>query len=277
MKRKGAIWLAVGLVLAVMAGLATFRILTQVTAERETGAVETTTSSVVVALVDMEPRTILTDTTLALRQVPIEMVPVGAVTNLDEARGKLTLDEVSAGEIILSRRLADPSNTSANIAFTMPEDKVAIALPGGDRLTRSGVLKEGDRVDLLFSLSASSSSGGKADTLVTLSAIQNLTITAIVLPNVLAEASGSTLGKVPGSSGATGDIDPILLVAVDPQDALVLKYLVDAGAVLDVALRANTNEQIRAVESVTIEYMADRYQFVIPKENTQPLKPSGKE
>ena len=250
MKRKGVIWLAVGLVLAVMAGLATFRILTQVTTERETGTAVTTTTSVVVALVDMQPRTILTDTALALRQVPLEVVPVGAVTNLDEARGKLTLDAVSAGEILLSRRLADPSNTSQNIAFTMPEDKVAIALPGGDRLTKAGVLKEGDKVDLLFSLSAASSSSGKAD---------------------------STLGRAPTTGMATADIDPVLLVAVDPQDALVLKYLVDAGAVMDVALRASTNEQIRAVESVTIEYMADRYQFVIPKDNVQPAKPAGSE
>ena len=265
MKRKGVIWLAVGLVLAVMAGLATFRILTQVTTERETGTAVTTTTSVVVALVDMQPRTILTDTALALRQVPLEV------------RGKLTLDAVSAGEILLSRRLADPSNTSQNIAFTMPEDKVAIALPGGDRLTKAGVLKEGDKVDLLFSLSAASSSSGKADSLVTLSAIQNLAITAIILPNVLAEASGSTLGRAPTTGMATADIDPVLLVAVDPQDALVLKYLVDAGAVMDVALRASTNEQIRAVESVTIEYMADRYQFVIPKDNVQPAKPAGSE
>lgn len=277
MKRKGVIWLAVGLVLAVMVGLATFRILTQVTTERETGTAVTTTTSVVVALVDMQPRTILTDTALALRQVPLEVVPVGAVTNLDEARGKLTLDAVSAGEILLSRRLADPSNTSQNIAFTMPEDKVAIALPGGDRLTKAGVLKEGDKVDLLFSLSAASSSSGKADSLVTLSAIQNLAITAIILPNVLAEASGSTLGRAPMAGMATADIDPVLLVAVDPQDALVLKYLVDAGAVMDVALRASTNEQIRALESVTIDYMADRYQFVIPKDDVRPAKPAGSE
>jgi Flp pilus assembly protein CpaB len=268
MKRKGVIWLAVGLGLAIIAGLATFRILTQVSAVRSSEQ-QVQTATVVVALVDMAPRTVLTDTALALRQVPIEVVPVGAVTTLDEARGKLTLDAVSAGEILLSRRLADPTNKSQNIAFTMPEGKVAIALPGSDRLTRSGALKAGDKVDLLFSLDTAGGSGDPK-TLVTLSAIQNLEITAIVLPSALAEAVGrSSLGKTSGDV-RTGEVEPVLLVAVDPQDALVLKYLIDANAVMDVALRAATDEQVRGVESVTIDYMADRYQFAVPDSNQAP-------
>lgn len=274
MKRKGVIWLAVGLGLAIIAGLATFRILTQVSAVRASEQ-QVQTTTVVVALVDMGPRTVLTDTALALRQVPIEVVPVGAVTTLDEARGKLTLDAVSAGEILLSRRLADPTNKTQNIAFTMPEGKVAIALPGSDRLTRSGALKAGDKVDLLFTLARTGSAGDPRD-LVTLAAIQNLEITAIVLPNVLAEAVGkNTLGRASDSTG-TGEVEPVLLVAVDPQDALAIKYLIDAGAVMDVALRAATDEQVRSVESVTIDYMADRYQFTVPKDSGQ-VSTGGKE
>ena len=43
-------------------------------------------------------------------------------------------------------------------------------------------------------------------------------------------------------------------------DALVLKYLQDAGGVLSFALRAPTNQQLMETETVSKEYLADRYQ-----------------
>jgi len=52
-----------------------------------------------------------------------------------------------------------------------------------------------------------------------------------------------------------------LLFAVSAQDALTLKFLKDSGAIMDVALRAPTSEQLLEAETVDLPYMADRYRF----------------
>jgi len=216
-------------------------------------------TTVVVAAVSIPPGIILESTAVELKSVPVALTPESAVRSLDEVVGKLTLVRISQGEVLVARRLTDPTHQTENIAFTMPEDKVLIALPGDDRLTQAGVLKAGDRVDLLFSFYAADDEGFM-EKLVTLSAVQNLEITAIVVTSVLPENAGPNKGR-----------ETTLLFAMDPQDALVIKYLKDTGGVLDITLRSATDERIVHTQSVTIEYLADRYQFDLSPGDTLPM------
>jgi hypothetical protein len=51
------------------------------------------------------------------------------------------------------------------------------------------------------------------------------------------------------------------ILALDAQDALVLKYLRDAGAILDLAVRSIADDTEHPVQPVDLQYLIDKYQL----------------
>jgi len=264
-RRSGILWLTTGVILAILAALLTFRLLSTA-APAGAASGQTVTVPVVVARNDIPMRTLLTDDMVMVRQMPPELVPAGAATTLDQVVGKINKSHLVMGEVVLTERLADPTKKGTDVLFTMPEDKILIALPADDLMSRTGLLKPGDKVDILYSLEVEPSGEGGMSTgsgssrLVTLSALQNQEISAIVVAD-----SGTEMGVAMESANQAGlDLAKrkrAILLAVDPQDALVLKHLKDAGGIVDFALRAPTNEQFLRTEPVTEDYLTDRYQI----------------
>lgn len=87
-------------------------------------------------------------------------------------------------------------------------------------------------------------------------------------PTAQPEGEG-TLGEVqapPAGAPAAGtpdqrvEVEPITLL-VTPQDALILKYLHEMGADLDLALRSAGNEETTFTEPVWLRYVLDKYQM----------------
>ncbi len=142
---------------------------------------------------------------------------------------------------------------------------VIIALPADDLINQVGVLQPGDKVDILFSLTYGQ--GGPTD-LVSLDALQNVAVQAIVVPpeaRVAKEvASQVGLGDTQGVSPLSTGPSKAILVAVNPQDALLLKYLKDAGAILDYALRPPDDTSKPLLDPVTLQYLIDTYGLDIP-------------
>ena len=140
-------------------------------------------------------------------------------------------------------------------------------------MSRIGVLKPGDHVDLLFSLDLppgrgvelplegegeaegdEAGTGGATRTSgqeeqFTFSLLQNVTIAAIV--------TGDT------SAGGQASSAEAILLTVNPQDALLLKYAKDAGGIVDIVLRAPGIERPFDTEPVDIDYMINRYRIPV--------------
>jgi len=113
-----------------------------------------------------------------------------------------------------------------------------------------GILKAGDHVDLLFSMPFVDRTGGaEGDTeeLVAFKALENLTLAAVV---------GGQADENGNASQAKA-----LLLTVSEQDALTLKYLKDAGAVMDVVLRAPGAEQPFETEPVDVDRLINEYRI----------------
>jgi pilus assembly protein CpaB len=55
------------------------------------------------------------------------------------------------------------------------------------------------------------------------------------------------------------------LLALSPQDALVLKHLKDSGAVIDIVLRAPTSNQNFELDPVMPDYLIDRYRLEVTR------------
>jgi pilus assembly protein CpaB len=244
------------------------------------------TSSVLVTTHAIPLRGILKAEDLTLVEVPIELVPPGALTGKSAAAGKITKVPLAAGEMVLEHHLADPTKTSKDLAFTIGDDQVIMAFPATDLMSQINILQAGDLVDILVSLElpvlpAQAQSAGapgqelkSEDQLFTFNALQRITVQAVVVkvtPQRTTGTTGTTASRTSTTAGATPaptptpvppEIEPqAILLALSPQDALVLKHLKDAGGVIDIVLRAPTSSQLFEPEPVMPDYLKDRYEL----------------
>lgn len=256
-RMRGRLWLVAGILVALLAAAVAYAALNRAM-QGPPGVQDAASEVEIVAAARAVPvRSVLTAEDLQLKRIPASAAPEGALREIGEAEGKITLVDLYPGEALLSQRLVEPDDVSASgrLGLLVAADEVLVAFPADDRLTRAGVLKPGDHVDLLFSLevitdrepgAGATTAGGQTENpLQTFNALQNLTIAAVVAQETDAPA---------GPPEA-------LLFTVSPQDALVLKYLIDAGAVADVVLRAPDAEGPFTVEPVDVDYLIDRYKI----------------
>jgi pilus assembly protein CpaB len=254
-QRKGCIWLIIGLLLALLAGGLAFVTMMRVTTATSAGP-EAPKTTVVVATRAVNKGTVLKDLDVGLKEISTDAVPNGALASIDDAVDKVSTIDLVPGEVLLSNRLVDPSKVTSQIAFVVPEGKVVMAFPIADLMGSLNLLQAGDTVDILFSLKMKMKAGeGEQEYLETFDALQNTQITAIVMPPV------PTTGKEETSSASQGPTGSpqALLIALDPQDALVLKHLKDADGIVDIVLRAPSDSQLFDTGPVDVQYLLDQY------------------
>jgi pilus assembly protein CpaB len=265
---RGFLWLLAGFVVALLAAYVGFVTVSRAAAAPSQAADSTPKTEVVVATRALPVRSLLTLSDIELKELPAGSMPEGALTSLDDAVGRVALVPLYPGEALLSQRLLEPNTLSADGRFALfiTDDEVLVAVPADDYLSRSGVLKPGDKVDVHFSLdfpTARIAGGGEEDgddEQATFALLQNLQVAAVLGPQ----------GAVDTEAVAAGEVDPeqaraeMILLTVPPQDALVLKYAIDAEGTLSFALRAPDNDRTYEVDPVDVDYMINR--FAIPIE-----------
>jgi pilus assembly protein CpaB len=218
---------------------------------------------VVVAAQAVKVRSSLTEKDVVIRRMPVNAVPEGALRDVRSAVGKVVMTDLYPGEAIVQQRLADPNSKSGDgrMALMVAANEVLMAFPANDLMSKVGMLKPGDHVDMFFSLKFPSNrglgvagAGAKDEELATFNALPNVVLSAIVA------------GNAPAAAGSGSQPSPqAILLAVSSQDALVLKYVKDAGGSLDMVLRAPGAEQPIAAEPVDVDYLIRRYR--IPTED----------
>jgi Flp pilus assembly protein CpaB len=276
---RGFLWLFAGLVVAATAGMVGFVTLSRAAAR--TAEVSRPEVPVVVAAHFAPLRSTLSEKDLGVKQVPVDAVPEGAVSDIAEVAGKVTLVDLYVGEAILAQRLVDPNVVSGDgrLSLLIGEDEVLMAFPAQDLMSRSRVLKAGDRVDLLISLEFPGDRGlevvtslrpatgeskveetasvGQEEELATFAVLENVGIAAVVGGEESSAESKGTLGVT-----AAGARSPeAILLTLSSQDALVLKYAMDSGGIQDIVLRAPGADRPFAMVPVDVDYVIDRYQI----------------
>jgi len=238
------------------------------------------TVPVVVTTRSIPLRALLNTQDVTLVDVPVELVPLNAVSEIAAVVGKITKIPLVAGEMMMRHHLADPTNiTARDIAFAIGDDQVVMAFPTTDLMSQVEILQPGDLVDILVSvrvpvIASNQTNDPEAvaeDTLFTFDALQRVEISAIVVEIVRqqqARASTTTAGAQPTPTPTPSPSEirtQAILLALAPQDALVLKHLQDAGGVIDIVLRSPTSAQVFELNPVTSEYLKDRYELVIER------------
>jgi pilus assembly protein CpaB len=291
-QRRGIILAVVGVGFAIIGILAITRLVGATSAPvAQPTPIPPITVSVVVTTHDIEIRSLLKEEDLEVIEVPIELVAFNAVSDVDSVVGKIAKIPFIAGEMVFEHHLVDPTNVNGDYAFIIEDDEVLLALPATDLMSEINILQSGDLVDILATIEQEVTIGDAGVTselsdeekepevvLFTFNALQQIEISAIVVEIVPDRSRASSSASTTSSSSdeetevePTPTPDPAeinpqaVLLALKPQDALILKHIKDAGGIIDIVLRSPTSNQIFELSPVTSDYLRDRYELIIER------------
>jgi pilus assembly protein CpaB len=245
-----------------------------------------TTAKVLITTHDIAIGSLLAAEDMVQVDMPVELVPRDALTDLAQAENKMVKVNMVANEVVLAHNLVDPTNAVGDLAFVIGDNQVLMAFPSDDLMSGLGVLQPGDNVDILVSinqvvevLSATGETTAQEQQtiskLFTFDAKQKVVIQAIIADVVQEEGTAPIAATVVENSSGTPVPTPTpnpgartvraYLLAVAPQDALVLKHLKDAGGTFDIVLRSPTSKEEFELSPVMSDYLNDRYELQIQK------------
>lgn len=259
---------------------------------RPVGAAPTPVAPVVQKVVitthDIPIGTVLKAGDVQTADVPIELAPRNTLAEPEAVVGKMTTTNLASGELLMSHRLADPTNVNHDLAFTMDESLVLMAWQPGDLMSSLNIIQRGDVIDILASIEEEipatqfgytqydeSGQPLMITKMFTFDAFQKAGVTAVVVdiinqgeqqqaaaPITAAVAGQPAATPVPTAQPNPKDVNTrAYLLALKPQDALVLKHLQDSAATFDIVLRNPTSTLEYSVTPVISEYLVDRYQL----------------
>jgi Flp pilus assembly protein CpaB len=220
--------------------------------------------SVVVTTRDMRLGDRISDADVTVVQMPAGIAPRDALSSVSAAIGRFIKSDMVQGEMVLQHNIADPTNNNHDLSFILSNEHVLMAFPAGDLMSLQGIIQRGDIIDILATLPGALVTNPTETTATgttpvtnpppasntTIDTFQKVSITALVL-NVTTDQSGNTTTNQRSISS--------YLLALNPQDALVLKHLKDAGVVFDVVLRAPTSKDNFNLTPVTDQYIIELY------------------
>ncbi len=259
MRNSGFIWWIGALIFAGLAGVLTLSLLRQNVPSSEANV---NTRPVVVAVVDVPFRRSIGEAEVAIRELPIDSIPEGAATTLDQVIGKMSTVDMFGNEPFLVQQLVTPEIVTQQVALTVPKGKIVTAVPTTSRLVSNRLVRPGDHIDLLATFEVEvmrDQGGGPMPTSVGL--LQNLEVYAIILPVAnVDEGTDAINGRSEGGVFRTSDAEgQSILLAIDTQDALAIRHILDVGGELDLAVRAPGDDTVADVVAVDQFYLADRY------------------
>lgn len=208
-----------------------------------------------------------------LASVPVEIAPRDALSTLDDAVGKIIKTDLIQGEMLLLHNLADPTNNIGDLSFILSDDHILMAFPAEDLMSRNSMIQRGDIVDIFATFSqevqavgdtpvATDENDEPVTRVFTVDTMQRISVTALVLDVVDGGSASNTdanlLEGSQNSDSINANIEAYLL-ALSPQDALVLKHLKDTDAIFDIVLRAPTSTVQFELTPVTAEYIIELY------------------
>jgi Flp pilus assembly protein CpaB len=269
MKRRNWLWFVASALLAVLAGVLAMVLLGQ----DDSGPVEVEKQAVVVARAPIAVNDVIRIDMVTLQEK--DVVPSGAAVAPRDVENCIALRSIAQGEAILMQEVYCPGDLDEGEGL---EDKVAVALPANDILSKWGVILPGDHVDVMVSMDVILEKPLYPWDLRTL---EDLALYEVERDQSMDDVSVLTLQNLevmriieePAPEGEQDPENPIprnraLLLKADPQDAVVLKYLLDNVGRITVVKRDPEWDALFNVQPVNVNYLVLRYGIVLP----QPLE-----
>jgi Flp pilus assembly protein CpaB len=266
-QRRGWIWLIAGVVLALVAGVMTFDTINDATTAAVKSSIQdSATTQVLVAAADILPNQLVTEDMVSIVEVPVYLAPLQAATSVDQVTNRIATSMIASGSFLIQEQLVNPADPNAPVLYTIDKDRILMAIPATALLGNLGFLKVGDRVDIAYTTDlevdvlnqANEQTVSDEDEQKDTRSGDVIPVTFYSLQNV--EIKGLAKYAL-GEESATITSPDALIVAVNPQDALVIKYLMDTGADMEMFLRAPGNDTLSPMQPVDQEYLINRFQL----------------
>jgi Flp pilus assembly protein CpaB len=280
-KRAGLLLMLVGLMLASLAAL----LVLGMSQQAQQQATQQIRQVYVLTLVkDVPENTLISPEMLAVKPFPADFVPAGAVGSVEETTGKYSATKLYKDTILLSSQLTT-TKLVRDLASNVPPGKVAFWLPMPDLLVSAGGLKQGDRVDVLLTVVIATSEDGRIGAggqdgkfYSTQTTLQNVQVYAVGTVDQAIES-----GAQPASSSAASQINraartsnsnekTAIVLLLDHQDAVILKWVKDVDGTVDVVLRSTDDSQVVRTDGMSNDTIIDRFKFRVP---LQPASPAA--
>src|SRR5690606_9901962 len=97
---------------------------------------------------------------LTTRHLPVDSVPVGAAITLDQVVGKMSSVDLFANEPILTQQLVTPDVVTQQVALSVPDGKIVLAVPTQSKLISNRLIRPGDFIDLMATFEVEVQKGG---------------------------------------------------------------------------------------------------------------------
>ena len=276
MRFSGVLWWVSAIVFALLAGILTYGLLSNSGAVASSGLQPSAnTRPVVVAVLDIPFRRSIAESELEIRELPVDSIPEGAAESIDQVVGKMATADIFASEPLLMQQLVTPDIVTQQVALSIPKGKIVTSVPTKSELITNRLVRPGDHIDLMATFDVEViRQQGSSPMPESISLLQNLDVHAIILPKEILDAQGGDAAseggvfRTPDEKG-----EQSVLLAVDPQDALAIRHILDVGGKLDLALRAPGDDTSSDPVVVDQFYLADRYQIELVRGNLVNLSP----
>lgn len=174
-------------------------------------------TQVLVAAQDIPANTNISTAMVQMKAFPSEFRNHKEILELKQALGKISLVDISQGEIILENRLIKPGDRKEGLAYAISEGMRAMSVPVDEASGVAGLINKGDRVDIIAKL-AGGDSGVPSSSVV-------------VLQNVEVLAIGSSLGEDAKADSKKSDAAKTITVSVTLENSLRLKTALEGGEI----------------------------------------------
>ena len=236
--------------------------------------VSTPSEKILVAARDLPVGTQIQEGDYKELDVPVAVLPRDYITDPALVVNRVLKIPMFTGEYFLEHQIASPTDLTHDIPFVISENEVLVAFQPSDLMTSLGVVEQGDVVDIHVTMPVVVSSDTQPPTdasggtqtqnesrTFTFNAMQRIVVTSLVMEQPKTGAAQSDAA----AAVRAGKIQA-LLIALTPQDALLLKYFKDNGAVFDLVIRSPMAEGLYETKPILQEYIRDRYGLEIPRQ-----------
>lgn len=293
--RKFIFWPIVLLLTLFIGGLTFIYLNSSFSGQVQQQIAEANTQTVIVAAKEIPLRRSIVESDLTIQDVSLDVLPEGAATSMDQVVGMMATSNIFSGETILTQQLAVAGAIIQQIALTIPDNKVLVPIPIQSQLLSVGLVRPGDRVDLFGTFVAEEVLNATLEeaninlllaenAAETIAVLRDLEVHAIIIePSVAVnlDESSTDADESNDESDEESNAEPdqggvfktkqlgeqSILVALERQDSVVVKHLLDTEGLLDIALRSPNNTELAEVTNVDIFYLADRYGIELVRGN----------
>lgn len=216
------------LVLALGCGLVASIGINQVLANRDSSPDAVETVPVFVALKDIGIGDPLKAENLKIEEWPKDKIPPTAITRLEDTENRRAATKIFPGEPLLEAKLLPKGETGASVVDYVPKGMRLVPIRVDDVTALGGLIKPGDRVDLLVTLREDASKGiGKS---VTKTFLQNVKVQAI-----------NDIFRRDVEGGQSTPVAKTVSLLVTPAQAEIVTFAADAGTIR--MILRNTNDE----------------------------------